>query len=533
VGLVLLIACINVSSLLLARAAAREREIAVRRALGASAGQLVRQFLAESVVLVAAGAVLGVIVAAWGARLIAHHAPSNVLSGYDASVDLRVLAVTGVVAALTAVAFSLVPAFAEPGRELGGSLRDDGRGATAGRAKQRGRRGLVVAEVSLALVLATGAGLMVRSFVEARRVDIGFDPANVASFLTWLPPSRYPKIADVRSAQLRQLEALREIPGVRVASATNNLPMDQELRAIFTVEGASQAAKVPVAWAELVYPNYFGAMGITVHAGRGIGTGDRSGTLPVVVVNETLARLYLGGADRAMGRRLKWGSAASPDPWLTVVGVVGDVKVRAPDQPAEPALYFPALQADSGAASTLLRTTSYVVRTAGEPEPLIPALRRAVRQVDPALPVVHLRPMTEVVDLSLADRRFNTFLLGAFALVALALASAGIYGLVAYSVVQRTREIGVRLAVGATPADILRLVVGQGARLAAAGVVVGFVGALALTRLLRTLLFDVSPFDPGSFVVAAALLLVVAVVASLLPAWRASRTDPQVAIRSD
>jgi predicted permease len=267
--------------------------------------------------------------------------------------------------------------------------------------------------------------------------------------------------------------------------------------------------------------------------GRAIGASDRAGTLRVVVVNETLARLYLDGLARAVGRHIKWGSPQSPHPWLTVVGVARDVKVRAPDRPVEPAIYFPALQQDSGVVVSMMRTISYVVRTAGDPAPLLPALRRAVHDVDPTLPVAHLRPMTEVVDLSIADRRFNTFLLGAFALVALALASIGIYGLIAYSVVQRTREMGVRLAIGATPADVVRLVVGQGTRVAAVGVAIGLAGAVATTRVMRTLLFDVNPFDPASFAFAAALLLFVAVVASLLPAWRASRTDPQVAIRSD
>jgi predicted permease len=531
VALVLLIACLNVSSLLLARAAARQREISVRQALGASRGRLIQQFLAESVTLVAIGGALGLLFAVWGARVIASRAPRQVLQGYDASIDLRVFGATAAVLLVTAIAFSLVPALSRSVGSPASTLRGEGRSATAGRDRQRARRTLVVAEIALALMLATAASLMVRSFVRARAVDPGFDPANVLTFRVGLPPTRYPTADGVTRFEQTLADRIASIPGVTVASATSNLPMTTPRHFAFSVEG-STATKVPLAAIEFVLPKYFDAVRIPIRSGRALGDGDRAGTLPAVMVNQALEKRFFGSRG-AVGRRIKWGSPGSTDPWLTIVGVAADVKESGLDQPTEPQIYFPIQQQDSTAVQGLLRAVTYVVRTSRDPRSLMNAVRQAVRESDPNLPIVALQPMTDVVSTSVSERRYNTLLLSAFALLALTLASVGIYGLIAFSVVQRTREIGVRLALGATSLDVLRLVVGQGTRLALVGVGIGLVGAVAITRLLRTLLFDVSPLDPAAFVGASAALLVVAVVASYLPARRASRIDAQSAIRAE
>jgi predicted permease len=532
VGLVLLIACINVSSLLLARASARRREISVRQALGASLGRLVRQFMAEGLVLVMIGGTLGVALAVAGSHLIAAHAPQHLLAGFQPAVDLRVLGVTAGVAIVTAIAFSLVPAIGQwRARGLAGALHDEGRGGTSGVDRQRGRRVLVVTQIAFALVLAALAGLMVRSLANARRTNPGFDSEHAITFAAGLAEARYPTAESVVQLEQRLIDELRRVPGVKTASATSNLPMGTPSRIAFAVEGASEP-KVPIATSELVYDGYFDAMGIRLRDGRPFSTGDVRGTLPVVVVNETLARRYFGSRS-AIGRRLKWGSPGSPNPWLTIVGVAADVKHDGLDHDVLPAVYFPARQQDSNAVRQMLRGASYVVRTNGAPAALMAEVQRAVRRVDPELPIVGLRTLADVIGVSVADRLFNTVLLAAFALLALALASVGVYGLITYSVVQRTREMGVRLAIGATPLDVLRLVVGQGTRLATVGVALGLAGAFGASRLARAMLFEVSPLDPVTFAASAVLLLAVAALASLVPALRASRIDPQEAIRAE
>jgi len=532
VGMVLLIACINVSSLLIARAAARRREISVRQALGASRSRLVQQFFAESVVLVSIAGVLGVAVATSGARVLAAYAPRAVLQGYDVAVDGRVLAATAIVVIATALVFSLVPALSQSRASLGLALRDEGRSSTVGRSRQRGRRALVVTEISLALMLAAVAGLMVRSFLRARSVDPGFDPEHAVSVRVGLLDSRYPNADQIVAFETRLLGQLRAIPGVRAASATNELPMgDNRVRFAFAVEGAT-IPKIPIASGEVVFPDYLETMRIPLREGRALDRNDVHGTLRVAVINETLARKFFG-ARGAIGRRLKQGSPESHEPWLTIVGVAADVKETGLDQNTEPAIYFPALQEDSIAAQNFMRSMAYVVRSDGDLDATMRDVSRTIRAADPALPLIGMRRLTDVVDVSVAERRFNTVLLGAFAALALVLAAVGIYGLMAYSVVQRTREIGIRLAIGATPANVLGLVVGQGARVAVAGVVIGLLGCLGLTRILGTLLFDVSPFDPIAFGVATALLLGVAALASYLPARRAARIDPQSAIRAE
>ena len=533
VALVLLIACINVSALLLAQAAARGREVAVRMALGATRGRLVQQFLAESAVLVALGTAGGLLVAHWGARALAALAPDNLLTGYRVDVNGRVLLLTLGVAVIAAVVFSLVPALARGEQTLPVQLREEGRGSSTGRARQRGRRVMVTSEIALALVLAAAAGLLVRSFIKALHVDPGFAPEHLLSFQLVLPGYRYPDPARVPQVEQQLIERLTSLPGVTRASAAVNLPMAGHWEIAFTPEGAS-LPKTPLAINNVVMPGYFETMGIPLVAGRAFDAHDAPGAPPAVIVDEGLARRFFPGGS-ALGRRLKWGSARSTDPWYTVVGVVRTVKYSSLDEASMPQVYFPALQlaTDTSLANAFVRGMRYVVRTTGDPLAMAPTVRRAVREMDAQLPVTHVQTGESLIAQSMASRRFDMLLLGAFAALALALAAIGIYGLIAYSVVQREREIGVRMAIGATPGGVVRLVLREGAWTAASGAVLGIVGVAALTRVMRSLLFGVGALDVATLVGATAVLFAVAMLASWLPARRAARVDPVVAMRGE
>lgn len=531
VGLVLLIACINVSSLLLARTAARGREISVRRALGASRGRLASQFLAESAVLVTIGALLGVAVASWGTKLIASQAPQSVLQGYAIALDARVLVVALGIAALCAIGVSLVPALQQPETTMARSLREEGRSASAGMSRQHGRRTLVMSQIALAVIVAAGAGLMIKSLRKAQNIDPGFDARGVITFRLGLLNYRYAGPQDVIRFEREMIDRLRALPGVRAAGAGSNVPMSGLWRISFSLDG-KDFEKVPSASNALVFPGYFESVGIPIRAGRAFTPQDAENAQPVSIVNEALARQFFSKGD-AIGQRLKWGSPTSPSHWTTIVGVSSNVKARGLDTPDEPAVYFPAAQIDTFVVARMMRGMSYVVRTDGDPTALFNLIRRTVKEADPELPIVGLATLEDVVARSVAARRFNTAMLSAFAGLALVLAAIGIYGLMAYSVVQRTREIGIRIAIGASPGDVLALVVKQAARVAAVGVALGLIGAAGLTRLMESILFNVSPLDPLTFAGSALLLLAIAGLASYLPARRAARIDPQSAIRAE
>jgi putative ABC transport system permease protein len=531
VGLVLLIACINVSSLLLARAATRQREISVRRALGASRSHLAMQFLAESSVLVMIGGVLGVAFATWGAKALAARAPQALLQGYQIGVDGRVLLFSVVIVAMTSVIVSLLPSLQRTDAGIADSLRGAGRAASDGVSKQRGRRTLVVSEIALASIVATGAGLMVKSLVNTQNVDPGFDSSGLVSFRLGLLNYRYRTTDEVTRFEQQMADRLRTLPGVRSASVATAIPMAGLFRISFSAEG-NDLPKVPIGSTTIVFPDYFETLRIPIRAGRSFNQQDTRSTPPVAIVNEVLARQYYPGVN-PVGRRIKWGSPASPSPWATIVGVSATAKTSSLDSPDEPALYFPAVQIDSSIVERMMRGMVYVVRTDGDPSTLFNAIRRTVKDADPELPIVGLRTVDEIITRSVAGRRFNTALLGGFALLAIVLAAVGIYGLMAYAVVQRTREIGIRLAVGATPVDVFRLVIGQATRTTVVGIAIGVVGALVMTRVMTTLLFDVSPFDPTTFIASSVLLLLIAAIATYLPARRAARIDPQSAIRMD
>jgi putative ABC transport system permease protein len=531
VGFVLLIACINVASLFVARASARKREIAIRKALGATRGRLTQQFLAEALLLLAAGSALGLVAARWGTRALVALAPGDFYSSFDASIDARVLAVTGGLTIITALVFSILPGLR--GGQSGGeqSLRTEERSSTADRVSQHGRRVLIVSEVAFALVLTIGAGLMLRSFARVRAVNPGFDPENVVTFRVNLPTAAYPDADRIKLTELEIVRRLKEIPGVTSASAASGLPMQGDWLIVFTPDGPAPS-QLPVATNALVLPGFLEAMRVPLRAGRLFNERDTKGTPNVVVINETMARKYYGNAN-PVGRQFKWGSRESSGPLSEIVGVVADVKHRALDEEPTPAVYHPVMQQDTGLQVPMYRGLSYVVRTRIAPASLAASLRNAVRSVDAKLVVLNVLPMDSIVGDTIATRKFNATLLGLFAALALALAATGVYGVLQYSVIQRRREMGIRIAIGATTSDMLQLIVGQALGLAGIGVAVGLVGAFALTRVIRALLFNTDPLDALTFAASAGVLLLIAMLSSYLPARRALRVDPTVAMRAE
>src|SRR5687767_8355781 len=520
VCLVLLIASLNVSSLLVARSVARQREIAVRKAIGASRSRLAQQFLTESLVLVVIGGLVGLVVGRYGAALLRQLEPNGSLNGYDIGLDWRVVAVTAVVTALTGIVFAVLPSVS--GRDdLQTSLRE-----AVTRTKARSNMGLVVAEIAIALMLTVGAGLMVRSFMHLRAVDPGYSSERLLTFRVNFPPSRYPTHAAAITGQQVLAQRLAAIPGVTAVSSATDMPAAEPSWIVFTPDPA-------IGSINLVPPGYFETMGIALRVGRTFNTSDISGREPAAIIGETLAKERFGGVN-AIGRRLKWGGADSPQPWRTIVGIVADVKQTGLTQEEPtPAIYMPAAQMDTGTVVSIVRGQSYLVRTAGDPSAAFSAIRRTVKEFDGLMPISGLSSMDDLLFATIADRQFNMFLLGVFAAVALSLAAVGIYGLIAYSVAQRRRELGIRLAIGAMPRDVLLLVMRQGATLAVVGIVIGSLGAIAATRWMRSMLFQVDPLDPLTFAAVAVALAIVAIGASWVPALRAARVSPVTAMRND
>jgi putative ABC transport system permease protein len=529
VCLVLLIASLNVSSLLVARSVARQREIAVRRAIGATRSRLSQQFLTESLVLVGLGGLVGLLVGRYGAILLRRLDPNGSLNGYDIGLDWRVVAATAAVTALTAIAFSVLPGIA--GRDdLQTSLRE----ADTQR-KSRTRSGLVVAEIAIALLLTVGAGLMVRSFMHLRDVDPGYSADRLLTFRVAFPQTRYPTGAEAITGQLLLSQRLAAIPGVTAVSSASDMPAAEPSWIAFTLDPAlgPPPDKVPIGSNNLVHVGYFETMGIALRAGRTFTTTDDAAHQPVAIVGETLAKQRFGGM-QALGRRLKWGGPDSPQPFRTIVGIVADVKqIGLAQEEPTPAIYMPTAQMDTGLVVSIVRGQSYFLRTAGDPRAMASTVRRTVQEFDALMPVTGIAPMEELLSSTIADRRFNMFLLGVFAAVALSLAAVGIYGLIAFSVAQRTRELGIRIALGALPRDVLLLVIRQGATLALVGIVIGSLGAIASTRWMRSMLFQVDPLDPVTFGAVGLGLAAVAIGASWIPALRAARVSPVTAMRND
>jgi len=526
VALVLLIASANVANLLLARAKSREREIAIRTALGAGRGRLVRQLLTESLLLSAAGSVMGVLLARWILDVLPAIGGADIPRLVSVRIDLGVLAFTAAVAVATGLLFGLAPAWQAARTDAAPGLREGGRG-TSGPAARRLRAGLTAAEVALALIVLVGAGLLVQSLVRLLHVDAGFTADHLLTFnVAMAGPA--PRTPAQRAALAHEIVTrVAQLPGVEAAGGGTGLPPVTPQRATgFVAEGVVEnAAEGRRGYFLAVTPDYFRALGARVREGRAFTDQDGAGAPEVVILNRALARRLYGELS-AVGRRLKLVSPDQGDGWRTVVGVVDDVRYSGLDDPSEAAIYTPFAQ-------TPFLWTYVMVRTQGPPLALAGAIRQAVSSVDATLEPAAIKPMTDVMAETVSQPRFNVVLLSALAGLALVLAAVGIYGVISYSVVQRTKEIGIRMALGAGRREVVRLVTGESLRLAAIGVVAGLLGAAASTRVLATMLFEVRPTDAATYASAAAFLVLVALAASAVPAWRATRVAPVSALRSE
>ena len=533
VGLVLLIACVNVANLLLARAEARQKEIAVRTALGAARGRLLRQFLTESVVLALLGGVLGLALAWVGVKAIVAANLESIPRVDEIGLDGRSLLFTLGVSVLTGLLFGLAPALHARAGTFFASLKEGGQRTTAGSGRQWLRRGLVVAEIAFAAMLVIGGGLLIRSFWLLQKVDPGFDPKGVLSLQVSLPKSTYPEPGQVNGFYQRLLDRVSHLPGVTSAAAMSGLPPNRPVDANdMAFESIPRTPDGPIQNADywqFVTRDYFQTMGIRRIEGRTFAPTDARGTTGVVVINQTMAKLFWPHRS-PLGDRIK--APSDKAPWLTIVGVVADVKQGGLDHKTGTEVYFLADQAQETVGG-VARTMYLVLRTPRDPMGLAAAVRGEIRRLDPALPVAEVQSMTRVVYASVAQPRFIAFLVLIFAVVALSLAAIGTYGVLAYMVELRTREIGVRMALGAQAGQVLQMVLSQGAWLVGSGLILGVIGALALRRALASILFGVAPTDPTIFATVLLVLAVVGLLACYLPAQRATRVDPLVALRQE
>ena len=527
VGFVLLIACANVANLLLSRAADRQRELAVRRALGAKSIQLFRQWTVESMLLAGMGASLGLALAFWTTKTLVHLMPSSIPRANEIGLNPAVLAFTVGLAVITGLIFGIVPAFAVGQTALSDTLKEGGRSAVQGPQHHRLRAVLVIAEIALSMVLLVGAGLLVRSFQRVLETNSGVQSEHVLTASLNLPNVQYATSTQVRSFYRELMSRLEQLPGVKSAGASTDLPLEGSWLEIFSPEGyqAPAGAGLNTCYNSAVLGNYLQTIGVPLLRGRFFTEQDKLDSTPVVIVSDSFAHRYWPNQD-PIGKRIKQGPPESTDPWITIVGVVGDVKQGALDIATAPHTYRPFAQYDPPA-----RALAVAVRASGDPVSVSSQLRVAVWGVDRELAVAQVRTLNEVIHESTASRRFTLFLLAAFALLAMVLAAIGIYGVIAYAVVRRTHEIGIRLALGAHGRDVLRLVVAQGLRLTIIGMVIGTVTAFFLTRLLTSLLFEIRPTDPTTFVGGMSFLAIIAILASYIPARRAAKIDPMLALR--
>jgi putative ABC transport system permease protein len=523
VGLVVLIACANVANLLLVRAAAREKEIAIRAALGANRRRIFAQVLAESLVLAIAGGVLGLGIAYIGLPAILTLSANSIPRAADVAIDRQVLLFAAAASIATGVLFGLVPAWQSARGGIGAVLKEGGRSSTAGGARWI-RSGLLVVEVALSIILLTGAALLLRSFDRLTNVAPGFDPDRALAFRVSLPQKQYNEEAQVNfyDALIDKLEAQ---PGVRSAGLVQTLPMQGDYVLTFDIRGRAPALpnQGPSANYRAVSPGYFAALGVPVLKGRDFARSDRSSGRSVAIVDQAFVDKYFPNED-PIGQGVHMGNGHKE--FFEIVGVVGDIHYAGLDAVPAPTMYAPIAQDP-------FSTIWVVQRTDGDPSGLAAGTRQAIRQLDPLLPTYSMMPLTQVISESVAQRRFSMLLLALFAVIALFLAAVGLYGVVAYSVQQRTREIGLRMAIGASPGDVLKLIVGGAMKLALVGVVLGLAGAAIFARLAQTLLFEVAPSDPASYLATAAVLFGVAMIACYAPTRRAMRVDPTAALQAE
>jgi putative ABC transport system permease protein len=536
VGFVLLIACANIANLLLARGAGRQREMAVRRALGCSRARLVRLMLIESLLLAFLGGAAGAGLTVWLMDALFALIPAGVPRLQEVAVDGQVVAFTAVVTVAAALIFGTIPALQGSTADVNAMLKEGARGASGARGWVRST--LVVAEFALALVLLVGAGLLVRSFWRLQQVELGFDPRAVLTARLWLPQPNDPSLGRYSNRTtghptrvatyeeiLRRVEAL---PGVRAVGAAGALPFDgSRSQVVFTAEGAESddRSRVPTSQITMASPRYFEVMGIRLLRGRTFLDQDDAKGAPVVVVAESIARRSWPGQD-PIGRRIHLGGPQSQSPWMTVVGVVGEVRTGRLEDSPRPTLYRPLKQASSLALSI-------VVKTDADPDRLATALGAQVRSVDPDLPTYGVQTMEQILAKAAAARRFSTQMLGAFAVLALLLAAVGIYGVMAFVVGQRTREMGIRIALGAHPRAVTRLMLREALALAVGGILIGAIAARVATRLLAGLLFEVPAHDPVTYTLIAVVLTATAALAAWRPARRAASVDPITALRAE
>lgn len=533
VGMVLLIACANVATLLLTRAAARQREIAVRRALGATRGRLLQQLLTESLLLALAGGGCGLLLAFAGKRVLLAFSPANIPLAQQVRFDGFVLLFVLAVSCITAILFGLSPAMHGTSGGLHGSLQEGGRSVTSGRARQHLQSALVTVEFGLSVVLLVGAGLLLRSFGKLIRTDLGIKPDHVLTMSVPLPVQAYPQAAQVRNLYQQLVDAVPSLPAIKSAGMAEDLPLRAPVVHTFQIEGRPEIGTPPVASESWVLGDYFSAMEIPLRAGRLFTPFDRATAPPVVIISQQMAKLYWRGQD-PIGKRLRH---EENQPWMTVVGVVGDVNDAPAGRQQRPHIYIPFYQvSDNLTADSVVgeaRSMNLAVRTQSDPASVASEVIAKIHSLDPDLAAANVETMQQAIHSSLAGPRFNTSLLGLFAGFALLLAATGIYGVLAYAVAQRRHEIGIRVALGAKPGNVLWFVLGWSTRLVCLGAVFGIVAALALTRLMSGLLYGVGATDPPTFAAVVVLLLAVALIASYVPARRATRVDPMIALRCE
>ena len=525
VGFVLLMACVNLANLLLSRSSARRQEIGIRSSLGAGRGRLMRQLLTESLLLAALGAVLGLALAWGGTRLLVNLSPDILPRAKEIALDARVLGFTAAIALLTGILFGLAPAIHMAKTDLMSALREGSRGNALGFRRNRLRSILVMGEVALALVLLSGAGLLMRSFYRLQSMDPGFDPHGMLTFRTNLPGARYKSDEQKATFYRRALERIRALPGVAAAGAAQIFPLAGD----DYILSFAQIGKPPVpagnqhsAAYYAATPGYFAALRIPIKSGRDFNAHDDAAAPPVAIISESMARQFYAN-ENPLGQRIQMGNGTNP---AEIVGVVGDVRDQELESKGRPAVYEPAAQVPFGAMY-------FGLRSEGDPAAQISGVRAAIRELDSELPIDAIGTVDSLVANSLSQRRFSMLLMAIFAGLALVLAMVGIYGVISYSVAQATREIGIRVALGARRADVLRMVFGYAGILVSVGLAAGIAGAMGAGRLLASQLFEVRPADPATYVAVAFVLLATGLIACAVPAVRAMRVDPLVALRDE